>query len=72
MSFLERCPQFRGVLIEGFHCIHFVCIYVFSHYTVCVGMAVAESSPQSGVNQLMQPSPKGFRTVGVVGVVTLL
>ena len=22
MSFLERCPQFRGVLIEGFHCTH--------------------------------------------------
>ena len=21
MSFLEMCPQFRGVLIEGFHCI---------------------------------------------------
>ena len=21
MSFLERCPQFRDVLIEGFHCI---------------------------------------------------
>ena len=20
MSFFERCPQFRGVLIEGFHC----------------------------------------------------
>ena len=25
VSFLERCPQFRGVLIEGFHGI--VCIY---------------------------------------------
>ena len=22
MSCLWRCPQFRGVLIEGFHCIH--------------------------------------------------
>ena len=22
VSLLERCPQFRGVLIEGFHCIH--------------------------------------------------
>ena len=22
MSLLERCPQFRGVLIEGFHCIY--------------------------------------------------
>ena len=21
LSHLERCPQFRGVLIEGFHCI---------------------------------------------------
>ena len=21
VSFLERCPQFRGVLIERFHCI---------------------------------------------------
>ena len=21
VSLLERCPQFRGVLIEGFHCI---------------------------------------------------
>ena len=21
VSCLERCPQFRGVLIEGFHCI---------------------------------------------------
>ena len=25
VSLLERCPQFRGVLIEGFHCIRFVC-----------------------------------------------
>ena len=25
VSFLERCPQFRGVLTEGFHGI--VCIY---------------------------------------------
>ena len=23
MSFLEMCPQFGGVLIEGFHCISF-------------------------------------------------
>ena len=22
VSCLERCPYFRGVLIEGFHCIH--------------------------------------------------
>ena len=22
VSYLERCPQFRGVLIESFHCIH--------------------------------------------------
>ena len=22
VSCLERCPQFRGVLIESFHCIH--------------------------------------------------
>ena len=29
--FLERCPQFRGVLIEGFHCIislHTDCVRV--------------------------------------------
>ena len=24
VSLLERCPQFRGVLIEGFHCIHII------------------------------------------------
>ena len=23
VSFLERCLQFRGVLVEGFHCTHF-------------------------------------------------
>ena len=24
-SHLVRCPQFRGVLIAGFHCIHIAC-----------------------------------------------
>ena len=24
VPFRERCPQFRGVLIEGFHCIHII------------------------------------------------
>ena len=31
VSCLERCPQFRGVLIERFLCITFVHIYVFSY-----------------------------------------
>ena len=50
MSFLERCPQFRGVLIEGFHCIQqygFLCTtvgiasgtYMASQSTVSVSMA---------------------------------
>ena len=31
MSCLERCPYFRGVLIEGFHCIlHMAYLVTFS------------------------------------------
>ena len=32
VSCLERCPQFRGVLIEGFHCIQ---ISGFLNATYC-------------------------------------
>ena len=40
VSLLERCPQFRGVLIEGFHCIlyvwyTYVCINVYIYYKMC-------------------------------------
>ena len=28
---LERCPQLRGVLIEGFHCIHVYNTYYCSY-----------------------------------------
>ena len=35
VSCLERCPQFRSVLIEGFHCTCIVCIYICM-YRVCV------------------------------------
>ena len=35
VSFLERCPQFRGVLIEGFHCIYMcVCVSYFPPLSV--------------------------------------
>ena len=35
VSFLERCPQFRGVLIEGFHCIYmYIGIYPALMYAV--------------------------------------
>ena len=35
VSLLERCPQFRGVLIEGFHCIRYanVAAYVSANVT---------------------------------------
>ena len=39
VSCLERCPQFRGVPIEEFHC---TCIYILStilHYVLCAGYA---------------------------------
>ena len=33
VSCLERCPQFRGVLIEGFHCIPIPTIAAISKLT---------------------------------------
>ena len=39
VSLLERCPQFRGVLIEGFHCIYKVdtdslVLYIYIHIVI--------------------------------------
>ena len=40
VSCLERCPQFRSVLIEGFHCTCVVCMYIYYVCIVCVYMCV--------------------------------
>ena len=46
MSSLERCPYFRGVLIEGFHCIYlavrmFLCSSKEAKYKACLHHLVA-------------------------------
>ena len=41
MSCLERCPYFRGVLIEGFHCMYkYEGEYACRTFAVCTGSIV--------------------------------
>ena len=43
VSCLERCPQFRGVLIEGFRCKVVLCVY-YSEVVLCRSVCFSRSA----------------------------
>ena len=49
MSYTERCPQFRGVLIEGFH----VCTHVYVQPIICALTIALECLFLSEISDLL-------------------
>ena len=57
VSLLERCPQFRGVLIEGFHCTHYKSMSIIMHMLLvsCRVCSLVSSSLSHYVELVQSP-----------------